>query len=153
MPRLRAPAPHAAPAPPRTRTATRHWLRAARALERPSRASHLFEKVARLQTDAKERVLRPLRDVLRRVALRLAGDQADERLLHYPTLRDAVSVDAEEAHAAIRPQVPADGRLDAGLDETDDEVTSKCLALGSKEGQVALTKIHGLLARLQPLPQ
>ena len=48
---------------------------------------------------------------------------------------DAVSVDAEEAHAAIRPQVPADGRLDAGLDETDDEVTSKCLALGSKEGR------------------
>ena len=76
----------------------------------------------------------------------VAGDQADERLsfLHDPTLRDAVSVDAEEAHAAIRPQVPADGRLDAGLDETDDEVTSKCLALGSKEGQVGL---HGNPAR------
>ena len=126
-------------APPRARDrVARHSLRPARALERPSRASVLFEKVARLQTDAKQRVLRPLRDVLGRVALRLAGDQADERLLHYPTLRDAVSVDAEEAHAAIRPQVPADCRLDAGLDEPDDEVTSKGLALGPKEGQVAL---------------
>ena len=38
------------------------------------------------------------------VALRLAGDQTDERLLHDPTLGDAVSVDAEETHAAIRPQ-------------------------------------------------
>ena len=42
-----------------------------------------------------------------------------------------MSVDAEEAHAAIRPQVPADGRLDAGLDETDHEVTSKGLAATS----------------------
>ena len=85
------------------------------------------------------RVRRPstwrLGDVGRRVALGLARNQTNERLLHDPTLRDAVSVDAEEAHAAIRPQVPADGRLDAGLDETDDEVTSKCLALGSKEGR------------------
>ena len=68
-------------APPRARDrVARHSLRPARALERPSRASVLFEKVARLQTDAKQRVLRPLRDVLGRVALRLAGDQADERL-------------------------------------------------------------------------
>ena len=126
--------------PPRTRP------RLARRCALHARASRAtvcgFEKVAGLQTDAKERVLGPLRDVLRpdlrRVALRLAGDQAqaDERLLHYPTLRDAVSVDAEEAHAAIRPQVPTDGRLDAGLDEPDDEVTSKGLALGPKEGQV-----------------
>ena len=79
----------------------------------------------------------------------VAGDQADERLsfLHDPTLRDAVSVDAEEAHAAIRPQVPADGRLDAGLDETDDEVTSKCLALGSKEAATSAT-VERLFSRV-----
>ena len=132
-------------APPRTRP------RLARRCALHARASRAtvcrFEQVAGLQTDAKERVLRPLRDVLRRVALRLAGDQADERLLHDPTLRDAVSVDAEEAHAAIRPQVPADGRLDAGLDETDDEVTSKCLALGSKEAATSAT-VERLFSRV-----
>ena len=89
-------------APPRTRP------RLARRCALHARASRAtvcrFEQVACLQTDAKERVLGPLRDVLRRVALRLAGDQTDERLLHDPTLGDAVSVDAEEAHAAIRPQ-------------------------------------------------
>ena len=65
-------------APPRTRP------RLARRCALHARASRAtvcrFEQVAGLQTDAKERVLRPLRDVLRRVALRLAGDQADERL-------------------------------------------------------------------------
>ena len=58
-----------------------------------------------------------------------------------------MSVDAEEAHAAIRPQVPADGRLDAGLDETDDEVTSKCLALGSKEAATSAT-VERLFSRV-----
>ena len=65
-------------APPRTRP------RLARRCALHARASRAtvcrFEQVACLQTDAKERVLGPLRDVLRRVALRLAGDQADERL-------------------------------------------------------------------------
>lgn len=56
----------------------------------------MFEKVARLQTDAKERVLRPLRDVLRRVALRLAGDQADERLLHDGEAEEDETVEIED---------------------------------------------------------
>jgi hypothetical protein len=65
-------------APPRARDrVARHSLRPARALERPSRASVLFEKVARLQTDAKQRVLRPLRDVLGRVDEDASGDEGE----------------------------------------------------------------------------
>ena len=56
----------------------------------------MFEKVARLQTDAKQRVLRPLRDVLGRVALRLAGDQADERLLHDGEAEEDETVEIED---------------------------------------------------------
>ena len=37
----------------------------------------MFEKVARLQTDAKQRVLRPLRDVLGRVDEDASGDEGE----------------------------------------------------------------------------
>ena len=50
------------------------------------------------------------------MALLLAGHQADERLcLHHPRLRDAVGIDAEEAHAALGPEVAGDGGLDCLL--------------------------------------
>ena len=63
-------------APPRTRP------RLARRCALHARASRAtvcgFEQVAGLQTDAKERVLGPLRDVLRRVALRAEEDETVE---------------------------------------------------------------------------
>ena len=49
----------------------------------------------------------------RGVALGLARNQADERLLHDPTLTDAVGVDSEKPHAAVGPKVSADAGLDS----------------------------------------
>ena len=42
----------------------------------------------------------------------LTGDEADQRLLHDPGLRDAVGKDTEETHAALGPEVSTDGRLE-----------------------------------------
>ena len=72
-------------------------------------------------------------DVCRRVTLRLARDQADERLLHVPALRDAVRVDAEAAHAVVRPEVAADAGLHAGVDEAHAEVAAQRLTLTAEQ--------------------
>lgn len=90
------------------------------------------------QADELQRLLRPLLYVLGGVALGLARDQPDQRLLHDPCLRDAVRVDAEEAHAALRPQVAGDARLDARLDEAHNEVTPERLAAMPEQGEVIL---------------
>ena len=41
--------------------------------------------------------------------------------------------DAEEAHATLRPQVAADARFDARLDEAHEKVTAERLALQPKQ--------------------
>ena len=62
-----------------------------------------------------------------RSASALAGDQTNECFLHYPCLRDAVCIDAKEAHPAVGPQVTSDAWLDTRFDEADhnDEVVLK----------------------------
>ena len=60
-------------------------------------------RALRRQADRLKRLLCPFGDVLRGVALLLACDETDERLLHQPRLGDAVRKDAEESHAAVGP--------------------------------------------------
>ena len=62
-----------------------------------------------------QRLSSQLFDVGGCVALCLARHQSDQRLLYHPRFRNAVRVDAEEAHAALGPEVAGDGGLDCLL--------------------------------------
>ena len=75
-----------------------------------------LQQLRRRQPNAFERIRGPLLDILGGVALGVTRDQADQRLLHHPTsVRDAVCVNAEETHAAVRPQLTCDTPVIVGL--------------------------------------
>ena len=45
-------------------------------------------------------------------------------------------VDAKEPHAVLRPEVSADGGLDAGLEQPHDEVATQRLSLSAEQREV-----------------
>ena len=84
------------------------------------------------------------------MALGLARHKADERLLHDPGLRDAMGKNAEEAHAALGPQVAADARLDARLDQAHEEVATERLALQPEQRELLLHRLAAWELVAQP---
>mmetsp|Transcript_28735 Transcript_28735/g.85686 ORF Transcript_28735/g.85686 Transcript_28735/m.85686 type:complete len:382 (+) Transcript_28735:1084-2229(+) len=113
-----------------------------------ARAAVALQQDLWLQAESLERLLGPPLNVLRRVPLRLARHQADERLHHRPlllallvgALEDAVRIDAEETHAVLRPEVAGDGELDARFEEVDAHVSASGAALCAEQLQLTL---HG----------
>ena len=109
-----------------------------------SRRHRLHELCIR-ESNGLERLFGPFGNFSSCVALRLTGNQTNERLLHDPSICDAVCVDAKEAHPAVGPQITRDARLDARLDQADDKVaTDDRLALRTEQRQL---RSHGFLAR------
>ena len=96
------------------------------------------------KTNAFQRLLGPFSDVRGRVPLRVACNQRDKVLLHHKCFCDAVSKDAEQAHAVVRPEVATDGWADPRLEKTLDEVATHRLAVSTEQRQLAR---HGLAAR------
>mmetsp|Transcript_27511 Transcript_27511/g.63138 ORF Transcript_27511/g.63138 Transcript_27511/m.63138 type:complete len:207 (-) Transcript_27511:411-1031(-) len=74
------------------------------------------------------------------MALCGARDEADERLLHHPRLRDAMGVDSKQAHAALRPEVASNSWSDARFDEANDEVATEGFTLVAEQHEVLVAE-------------